>query len=109
MAHHELSMPIDEARVRALRVNDTVTLQRTLYGIRDATLIHMFDRGRTTRFDLRGHFSHEMPHRNRRQSLQILQLLQFLQQKRAAIDCSWGDLRFTIRRIPLACTRVCVR
>jgi L(+)-tartrate dehydratase beta subunit len=55
MAHHELAMPIDEARARRLRVNDTVTLQRTLYGIRDATQIHMFDRGRTTRFDLRGH------------------------------------------------------
>jgi L(+)-tartrate dehydratase beta subunit len=55
MAHHELSMPVDEATVRALRVNDTVTLQRTLYGIRDATQIHMFDRGRATRFDLRGH------------------------------------------------------
>ena len=55
MAHHELSMPIDEAQVRALRVDDTVTLQRTLYGIRDATQIHLFDRGRTTRFDLHGH------------------------------------------------------
>ena len=55
MAHHELSMPITEAQARQLRVNDTVTLQRTLYGIRDATQIHMFDRGRTTRFDLQGH------------------------------------------------------
>jgi len=55
MAHYELEMPIDEAAVRRLRVNDTVTLQRTLYGIRDATQIHLFDRGRTTRFDLRGH------------------------------------------------------
>ena len=55
MAHHELAMPVSEAQVRALRVNDTVTLQRTLFGIRDATQIHMFDRGRTTRFDLRGH------------------------------------------------------
>ena len=55
MAHHELTMPIDEATARALRVDDTVTLQRTLYGIRDATQIHMFDRGRTTRFDLTGH------------------------------------------------------
>ncbi len=55
MAHHELRTPIDEAQVRALRVNDTVTLQGTLYGIRDATQIHLFDRGRTTRFDLRGH------------------------------------------------------
>ena len=55
MAHHVLDMPITEAQVRALRIDDTVTLQRTLYGIRDATQIHMFDRGRTTRFDLRGH------------------------------------------------------
>ncbi len=55
MAHHEFHMPITDAQVRALRVNDTVTLQDTLFGIRDATLIHMFDRGRTTRFDLRGH------------------------------------------------------
>ena len=55
MAHHNLEMPVTEAQVRALHVNDTVTLQRTLYGIRDATQIHMFDRGRTTRFDLSGH------------------------------------------------------
>src|SRR3569832_2674349 len=55
MAHHELQMPITEEQVRRLRVNDTVTLQRTLYGIRDVTLILMFDRGRRTRFDLHGH------------------------------------------------------
>jgi len=48
-------MPVTEAQARALRINDTVTLQSTLYGIRDATQIHMFDRGRTTRFDLNGH------------------------------------------------------
>jgi L(+)-tartrate dehydratase beta subunit len=54
MAHYELDMPVTEVQVRQLRVNDTVTLQRTLYGIRDATQIHMLDRGRTTRFDLRG-------------------------------------------------------
>src|SRR3954447_8678136 len=55
MAHHVLNMPIDERQVRALRVGDTVTLERTLFGIRDATQIHMFDRGRRTRFDLAGH------------------------------------------------------
>ncbi len=55
MAHHTLSMPIADTQARALRVDDTVTLQDTLFGIRDATLIHLFDRGRTTRFDLRGH------------------------------------------------------
>lgn len=55
MAHHELTMPVTEAQVRALVVDDTVTLNGALYGIRDATQIALFDRGRTTRFDLRGH------------------------------------------------------
>lgn len=55
MAHHVLTTPVTEAQVRALRVNDTVTLEGTLFGIRDATQIHMFDRGRKTRFDLAGH------------------------------------------------------
>ena len=55
MAHYDLSLPVGEAAVRALRVNDTVTLQDRLFGIRDATQIAPFDRGRTTRLDLRGH------------------------------------------------------
>jgi len=55
MAHYDLHMPVSEAQVRALRINDTVTLHGTLYGIRDATQIHMFDRGRKPRFDLKGH------------------------------------------------------
>jgi L(+)-tartrate dehydratase beta subunit len=55
MTHHVLDMPITNAQARALEVGDTVTLEKTLFGIRDATLIAMFDRGRTTRFDLRGH------------------------------------------------------
>jgi L(+)-tartrate dehydratase beta subunit len=55
MAHHDFSAPLSEAQVRRLRVNDTVTLAGTLFGIRDGTQIHLFDRGRTTRFDLRGH------------------------------------------------------
>jgi L(+)-tartrate dehydratase beta subunit len=55
VAHHDFSMPISEAQARSLRIEDTVTLQGTLYGIRDATQIHMFDRGRKTRFDLAGH------------------------------------------------------
>jgi len=55
MTHHVLPMPIDEAQVRALRAGDTATLENTLFGIRDATCIHMFDRGRKTRFDLTGH------------------------------------------------------
>ena len=55
MAHHELATPLSEAQARALRVNDTVSLNGALYGIRDRTQIEMFDRGRKTRFDLRGH------------------------------------------------------
>jgi len=53
--HHTLDMPVSEEHIRALRIGDTVTLNTTLFGIRDATQIHMFDRKRTTRFDLRGH------------------------------------------------------
>ncbi len=55
MAHHELAAPVTERQVRDLAVGDTVTLQGALFGIRDATQIHLFDRGRSTRFDLRGH------------------------------------------------------
>jgi len=55
MAHHTLHMPCTEADIRQLRAGDTVTLQDTLFGIRDATQIHMFDKGRRTRFDLNGH------------------------------------------------------
>src|SRR6185312_15060698 len=53
--HYDLSAPLSDKDVRTLRVNDTVTLNGTLFGIRDATHIHMFDRGRKTRFDLKGH------------------------------------------------------
>jgi L(+)-tartrate dehydratase beta subunit len=55
MAHHVLEMPVKVGQVRELHIGDTVTLEKTLYGIRDATLIHMFDRSRRTRFDLNGH------------------------------------------------------
>lgn len=55
MADVTIRLPCSEAEVRRLRVGDRVTLEDTLYGIRDATLIHMFDRGRKTRFDLKGH------------------------------------------------------
>ncbi len=55
MAHYNLPTPVSEADIRKLKVNDTVTLQHTLFGIRDATQIHLFDRGRTTKFDLQGH------------------------------------------------------
>jgi len=55
MTHHDFTMPITEAQARSLRVNDTVTLEGTLFGIRDANQIALFDKGRKTRFDMRGH------------------------------------------------------
>src|SRR5438067_12510894 len=55
MTQHELKTPISEAEARSLRVGDMVVLQGSVYGIRDATQIALFDRGRTTRFDLAGH------------------------------------------------------
>ncbi|MGZ5038268.1 MAG: fumarate hydratase C-terminal domain-containing protein [Usitatibacter sp.] len=55
MTHHVLAMPITEAQARGLRVNDTVTLEGTLFGIRDATQIALYDKGRETRLDMRGH------------------------------------------------------
>ena len=54
MAHHEFTMPVSEEQVRALRVNDTVTIEGTLFGIRDANQIALFDQGRGTKFDLHG-------------------------------------------------------
>ena len=55
MAHHLLVPPITEAQARELRIQDTVTLDGTLFGIRDANQIALFDRKRATRFDMRGH------------------------------------------------------
>ena len=55
MAHHVLEMPVGADAVCKLRVGDTVTLEKTLFGIRDATLIAMFDRGAKTQLDLNGH------------------------------------------------------
>ncbi len=55
MAQHTLTTPVTEEQIRALRIGDQVTLDGTLFGIRDATQIHMFDRGRRARFDMRGH------------------------------------------------------
>ena len=55
MTDHILRLPVTEAQVRALRVNDMATLEGPLFGIRDANQIALFDKGRTTRFDLRGH------------------------------------------------------
>ena len=55
MSERRFTTPLSDADIRSLRIGDRVTLDGDLYGIRDATLIHMFDHGRTTRFDLAGH------------------------------------------------------
>lgn len=55
MARHTIHMPASEEDIRGLRIGDTVVLEDWLFGIRDATQIHMFDRGRQTKFDLTGH------------------------------------------------------
>ena len=55
MTDYRFTTPITDAQVRALKAGDTVTLDGTLFGIRDATQIAMFDRGRVARFDMRGH------------------------------------------------------
>jgi L(+)-tartrate dehydratase beta subunit len=55
MAGYRITTPVTEAQVRALAIDDCVTLDGALFGIRDATQIALFDHGRTTRFDLTGH------------------------------------------------------
>jgi len=55
MTHYVFETPVTEAQVRALKVGDTVTLEKTLFGVRDANLIAMFDRERRTVFDMKGH------------------------------------------------------
>jgi L(+)-tartrate dehydratase beta subunit len=55
MTHHVLPTPVTQAQARALRVDDTVTIEGTLFGIRDATQIALYDKGRETRLDMRGH------------------------------------------------------
>jgi L(+)-tartrate dehydratase beta subunit len=54
MAVYRFSTPLDESRIRELRSGDSVTLDGIVWGIRDATLIHMFDRGNVPPVDLAG-------------------------------------------------------
>ena len=51
----QLPMPCSEEDIRQLKAGDHVVLQNTLFGIRDATYIHMFDKDRKTKFDMNGH------------------------------------------------------
>jgi len=54
MAHHRLTTPLTEAEVRALQLEDTVSLDGILFGIRDATQIRIFDHGVAPPADLSG-------------------------------------------------------
>ena len=54
MAHHKLTTPLSEADVRALRLEDTVSIDGIIFGIRDATQIRIFDHGVAPPCDLRG-------------------------------------------------------
>jgi len=45
MAEHLLEPPLSEADVRKLRLEDTVLVNGTVFGIRDATQIRIFDEG----------------------------------------------------------------
>lgn len=54
MAHHALTTPLDEAAIRRLAAGDTVTLDGIVFGLRDATLIRICDRGVPPPVELRG-------------------------------------------------------
>ena len=54
MAHHKLRTPLSEADIRKLQLEDTVTIDGTIFGIRDATQIRIFDEGIAPPADLTG-------------------------------------------------------
>jgi L(+)-tartrate dehydratase beta subunit len=43
MGEYHLTTPLSETDVRQLSVGDSVTLDGTIFGVRDATLIRIFD------------------------------------------------------------------
>jgi L(+)-tartrate dehydratase beta subunit len=54
MMEHHLRTPLSEEEVRRFRVGDAVTLDGVVWGIRDATLIRIFDQGQPPPADLSG-------------------------------------------------------
>ena len=54
MAHYKLQTPLKEADVRKLKLEDTVTIDGIIFGIRDATQIRIFDEGVAPPADLNG-------------------------------------------------------
>src|SRR5581483_8979909 len=54
MSEHRFNTPLSEADVRQLRIGDTVYVTGTIWGIRDATYIRMFDKQQRPPVDLTG-------------------------------------------------------
>ena len=54
MADYRFRTPLTEADMRQLRVGDSVTLDGIIFGVRDATMIRMFDQGIKPPVDFRG-------------------------------------------------------
>jgi len=54
MANYTLTTPLTEEVVRKLRIRDTVVLNGTIFGIRDLTLIHIFDKKNDPPVSLQG-------------------------------------------------------
>ena len=54
MATYRLSTPLTEEVVRKLKVRDMVILNGTIFGIRDLTLIHIFDKKNDPPVSLQG-------------------------------------------------------
>jgi L(+)-tartrate dehydratase beta subunit len=54
MAEHVLKPPLSDADVRKLKLEDTVLINGTIFGIRDATQIRIFDEGIEPPADLSG-------------------------------------------------------
>jgi L(+)-tartrate dehydratase beta subunit len=54
MAHYKLRTPLSEADIRQLKLEDTVTIDGIIFGIRDATQIRIFDEGVAPPVDLTG-------------------------------------------------------
>ena len=55
MSMHVLDTPIDEKSIRSLNVRDLVTLNGLIFGMRDKTMIHCFDRGNPLPVSLDGY------------------------------------------------------
>ena len=54
MAEHHFKTPLTEADMRQVRVGDSVTLDGIVFGVRDAYLIRVFDKGVPPPVDWRG-------------------------------------------------------